>query len=184
MPCCGAGSKRFSVGHCISLRSPNKRTLYNFGVQGGAAEMLRLAACRLCEAGIVPCMLVHDGILFELASNDEVVQAIEIMRTAGMKVCDGLEVGVKKGWSMAPVIGNVVHEDLFEFARMRSVQAIEIMRTAGMKVCDGLEVGVDIDQRLEYGARYQDKRPMAQKMWATIMDILEAVKAVPRRALP
>jgi DNA polymerase I len=116
--------------------SPNKRTLYNFGVQGGAAEMLRLAAWRLCEAGIVPCMLVHDGILFELASNDEVAQGIEIMRAAGMEVCNGLE------------------------------------------------VGVDVDQRLEHGARYQDKRPMAKKMWATIMDALQALKAIPTKALP
>jgi DNA polymerase I len=37
--------------------SPNKRTLYNFPMQGNGAEMLRLAACRLCEAGIVPSML-------------------------------------------------------------------------------------------------------------------------------
>jgi DNA polymerase I len=37
--------------------SPNQRTLYNFPMQSGGAEMLRLAAWRLCEAGIVPCML-------------------------------------------------------------------------------------------------------------------------------
>ena len=46
--------------------SPNKRTLYNFPMQSGGAEMLRLAANRLCEADLVPLMLVHDGILFEL----------------------------------------------------------------------------------------------------------------------
>ena len=46
--------------------SPNKRTLYNFPMQSGGAEMLRLAAWRLCEAGIVPVMLIHDGILLEL----------------------------------------------------------------------------------------------------------------------
>jgi hypothetical protein len=34
--------------------SPNRRTIYNFPMQSGGAEMLRLAACRLCEAGIVP----------------------------------------------------------------------------------------------------------------------------------
>ena len=45
--------------------SPNKRTLYNFPMQGNGAEMLRLAAWRLCEAGIVPNMLIHDGILIE-----------------------------------------------------------------------------------------------------------------------
>ena len=46
--------------------SPNKRTLYNFPMQSGGAEMLRLAANRLCDADLVPIMLVHDGILFEL----------------------------------------------------------------------------------------------------------------------
>ena len=45
--------------------SPNQRTLYNFPMQAGGAEMLRLATMRLCDAGIVPIMLVHDGILFE-----------------------------------------------------------------------------------------------------------------------
>ena len=45
--------------------SPNRRTLYNFPMQSGGAEMLRLATVRLCEAGLVPIMLVHDGILFE-----------------------------------------------------------------------------------------------------------------------
>jgi hypothetical protein len=32
------------------------------------------------------------------------------------------------------------------------------------------------------GARYVDKRPMAKKMWATIMSVLETVGALPRRA--
>ena len=52
--------------------SPNKRTLYNFPMQAGGAEMLRLAANRLCDAGLVPSMLVHDGILLELDSEEQV----------------------------------------------------------------------------------------------------------------
>jgi DNA polymerase family A len=40
--------------------SPNQRTLYNFPMQSGGAEMLRLATMRLCEAGVVPIMLIHD----------------------------------------------------------------------------------------------------------------------------
>src|SRR5262249_19360868 len=52
--------------------SPNKRTLYNFPMQAGGAEMLRLAVMRLCDAGIVPCMLVHDGILFEEYSAEKI----------------------------------------------------------------------------------------------------------------
>ena len=74
--------------------SPNKRTLYNFPMQGNGAEMMRLAAWRLCDAGLVPSMLVHDGILFELDNEEQVEQAIEIMRWAGREVCNGFEIGV------------------------------------------------------------------------------------------
>jgi hypothetical protein len=114
--------------------SPNQRTLFNFPAQSAGSEMLRLAAWRLCEAGIVPVMLIHDGILLE------------------------------------------------ETAREKIEHAIEIMRTAGRDVCGGFEIGVDIDQMLGDGARYRDKRPVAQKMWSTIMGTLEAIDAVPRKA--
>ena len=77
----------------ISL-SPNKRTLFNFPMQIGGAEMLRLAANLLCDAGLVPSMLVHDGILLELESEEQVQHAIEIMRAAGIEVCGGLKIGV------------------------------------------------------------------------------------------
>jgi hypothetical protein len=82
----------------------------------------------------VPVMLIHDGILRELGNEDQIMQAIEIMR-----------------W-------------------------------AGREVCNGFEIGVDIDQKLEHGARYQDRCPFARKMWATMMDALATVKAVPRKA--
>jgi DNA polymerase I-like protein with 3'-5' exonuclease and polymerase domains len=114
--------------------SPNKRTLMNFPMQSGGAEMLRLAAWWLCEAGIVPCMLIHDGILLEVENQ-----------------------------------GQIDH-------------AIEIMRKASAVACDGFELGVDIDQRLEGGARYRDKRPIAQKMWDTIMQVLMDLKVIPRSA--
>ena len=114
--------------------SPNQRTLYNFPMQSGGAEMLRLSTWRLCEAGIVPCMLIHDGILFEMTDREQIEHAKEIMRAVGQQVCDGLE------------------------------------------------VGVDTDQLLVGGARYTDKRPMAQKMWATIMSVLIAIGALPKRA--
>ena len=70
--------------------SPNKRTLYNFPMQCGGAEMLRLAAWRLCEAGIVPIMLIHDGILLEVQNQEQIEHAMEIMRAAGRDICDGL----------------------------------------------------------------------------------------------
>jgi hypothetical protein len=63
-------------------------------MQGNGAECLRLATVDLCEAGIVPSMLVHDGILFELDNEEQVDQAKEIMRKAGREVCNGFELGV------------------------------------------------------------------------------------------
>ena len=39
-------------------------------------------------------MLVHDGILFELDTEEQAQHAIEIMRKAGTEVCGGLEIGV------------------------------------------------------------------------------------------
>ena len=88
--------------------SPNKRTLHNFPMQSGGAEMLRLAANRLCDAGLVPNMLVHDGILFELDTEEQVQHAIEIMRIAGTEVCGGLEIGVDEDQKL---IGGVRYRD-------------------------------------------------------------------------
>jgi DNA polymerase I len=116
--------------------SPNQKTLYNFPMQGGGAEMLRLAAWRLCEAGIIPSMLIHDGILVEAQSEEQIQQTIEIMKAAGREVCDGLE------------------------------------------------IGVDVDQRLEHGARYRDGRPVAQQMWQTIMEALQEIGAIPPGPIP
>ena len=89
--------------------------------------MLRSAAWRLCEVGIIPNMLVHDGILLEVADEEQIEHAKEIMRDAGREVCNGLE------------------------------------------------IGVDVDQKLEHGARYRDKRQVAKEMWATIMSALRNV---------
>jgi hypothetical protein len=111
--------------------SPNQRSLLNFPMQSDGAEMLREAAVRLCNADIVPIMLVHDGILFE--------------ETDPRKI-EG---------------------------------ATEIMRAVGREVCDGIDVGVDLDWSTKNGLRYRDKREVAQKMWATIMDVLVSIGALP-----
>jgi DNA polymerase-1 len=116
--------------------SPNQKTLYNFPMQSNGAEMLRLAAWRLCEAGIIPNMLIHDGILLEVHGDEQVKQAIDIMKAAGRDVCDELE------------------------------------------------IGVDVDQRLENGARYRDKRPVAKKMWETMMLALQEIGAMPQGPIP
>jgi hypothetical protein len=113
--------------------SPNKRTLYNFPMQGNGAECLRLATTRLCEAGIIPNMLVHDAVLLEVRDREQIAQAIEILKAASRDVCNGFE------------------------------------------------IDVGIDQMLEHGARYQDKRPVAKVMWDTMMQTLAHVKAIPER---
>jgi DNA polymerase I len=74
--------------------SPNIRTLYNFPMQSGGAEMLRLAAWRMCEVGIIPIMLIHDGILLEETDPERIEHARKIMLQAGRDVCDGFEIGV------------------------------------------------------------------------------------------
>lgn len=113
--------------------SPNKRTLYNFPMQSGGASMLRLAATRLCEAGLVPNMLVHDGILIEVQNQEQVAQVAEIMRAAGAEVCRGFQV----------------------------------------------DADVDFDSRKK-GQRFIDKRDVAKAMWATIMDVLKEIGALPK----
>jgi hypothetical protein len=40
---------------------------------------------------------------------------------------------------------------------------------------DGMAPITDVDQRLEHGARYQDKRQVAKDMWQTIMGALRNV---------
>jgi DNA polymerase I-like protein with 3'-5' exonuclease and polymerase domains len=116
--------------------SPNKRTLYNFPMQSNGAEMLRLAAWRMCEVGIIPCMLIHDGLLIEARDMEQVEHAKEIMLAAGRAVCEGLE------------------------------------------------IAVDIDQELYNGARYRDKRPVAKKMWQTMMCTLQEIGALPEGPPP
>ena len=55
--------------------------------------------------------------------------------------------------------------------------AIEIMERAGRDVCNGFEIGVDVE-RMEIGGRFRDKRPAAEKIWATIMRALQDVGAL------
>ena len=108
--------------------SPNKRTLYNFPMQSGGAEMLRLAANRLCEAGLVPSMLVHDGILFELDNEEQVQHAIEIMRIAGTEVCGGLEIGVDIDQKL---IGGARYRDKRPVAKKMWAVVMGVLRELG-----------------------------------------------------
>jgi hypothetical protein len=104
-------------------------------MQGNGAEMLRLAAMRMCEAGIIPNMLVHDAILLEATSEEQIAHAVEIMERAGSDVCNGFK--------------------------------------------------IDVDvERMKIGGRFQDERPAAEKIWATVMQALQEVGALPKGKLP
>jgi DNA polymerase-1 len=74
--------------------SPNRRTLYNFPMQSSGADMLRLAACRLCDAGLVPNMTAHDAVLLEVNNEEQIEHAKEIMSQAGCDVLAGFKIGV------------------------------------------------------------------------------------------
>ena len=119
-----AAAHQHQPEHAHALQFPDAIRRRRNAAAGGLA---------LCEAGIVPIMLIHDGILLEETDPE------------------------------------------------RIEHAKEIMLQAGRDVCDGFEIGVDVDQLLKGGARYRDKRPMAKKMWATIMGALEA-PSVPSRS--
>jgi hypothetical protein len=49
---------------------PNVRSLSNFPCQGNAADMLRLAAGFICEAGVMLDATIHDAVLIEAAADD------------------------------------------------------------------------------------------------------------------
>lgn len=108
--------------------SPNIRTLYNFPMQSGGAEMLRLAAWRLCEAGIVPIMLVHDAVLLEETCLERIALAKEIMLKAGRDVCDGLEIGVSEDQLL---IGGARYYDKRPMARSMWATIMGALRAVG-----------------------------------------------------
>jgi hypothetical protein len=60
--------------------------------------------------------------------------------------------------------------------------AVEIMKSAGRDVCNGFDIGVDVE-RMKDG-RFRDKRLVAKKMWATVMQALQAVGALPEGTIP
>lgn len=74
----------------------NDRSLRNFPMQANGAEMLRIAAILLTEAGIRVCAPVHDALLIE-APLDELDAAVAttqaLMREASSIVLDGFELG-------------------------------------------------------------------------------------------
>jgi DNA polymerase I-like protein with 3'-5' exonuclease and polymerase domains len=60
---------------------PNVRSLSNFPCQANGAEMLRLAAGAICDAGVMLDATVHDAVLVE-ADPDSIEDAVERSRQA------------------------------------------------------------------------------------------------------
>jgi hypothetical protein len=74
----------------------NPRSLRNFPMQAGGAEMLRIAIILLTEAGIRVCAPVHDALLVEAPLedlDDTVVKTKDLMREASRIVLGGFELG-------------------------------------------------------------------------------------------
>jgi hypothetical protein len=76
-------------------QNANPRSLMNFPMQAGGAEMMRIAAIAATEAGIEVCCPVHDAFLISAPIdriNGDVATMREIMSKAGRAVTGGLDV--------------------------------------------------------------------------------------------
>jgi DNA polymerase family A len=76
-------------------RNANPRSLMNFPMQAGGAEMMRIASIAATEAGIEVCAPVHDAFLISAPTNridGDVAAMREIMSKAGRAVTGGLNV--------------------------------------------------------------------------------------------
>jgi DNA polymerase I-like protein with 3'-5' exonuclease and polymerase domains len=62
---------------------PNVRSLSNFPCQANAADMLRLAAGFICDAGLMLDATVHDAVLIEAAASDIQVAADKAREAMG-----------------------------------------------------------------------------------------------------
>jgi DNA polymerase I len=81
---------RRSVG-----REPNPRSLMNFPMQAGGAEMMRIAAIAATEAGIEVCAPVHDAFLIAAPLDRldaDVAKMRDLMSKAGRAVTGGLDI--------------------------------------------------------------------------------------------
>jgi hypothetical protein len=66
----------------------HERTGRNFPMQSTGAEIMRLAACSMTEAGVQVCCPIHDAFLIEAADADivDVVQAVQAHMVAASRV--------------------------------------------------------------------------------------------------
>jgi DNA polymerase I len=72
---------RFRKPTATDSGDPNVRSLSNFPCQANAADMLRFAACSICDAGLMLDATVHDAVLIEVGVGD-LDAAIAVAREA------------------------------------------------------------------------------------------------------
>lgn len=92
------GSLETTFGwHLHPCRNPNTRSIVNFPIQAGGAEILRLACILATEAGVEVCMPVHDALLINTPTN-QLEQTLETtkaaMTRASKLVLGGFEIRV------------------------------------------------------------------------------------------
>jgi DNA polymerase I len=76
-------------------REPNVRSIMNFPMQSGGAEMLRVAAIAATEAGLEVCCPIHDALLIAAPVerlDDDIATMQALMSRAGRAVTGGLDV--------------------------------------------------------------------------------------------
>ena len=67
----------------------NPRTIYNYPIQTNGSEMLRLAAIKICDAGIECNALIHDGLLIHVPRKKfrkQFMKVKKIMENASRKI--------------------------------------------------------------------------------------------------
>ena len=78
----GADGWALKISH-----SPNERSLFNYPCQSGGAYQMRETTIRMCNAGIVPSMPVHDAFLLQETDPLRIEEAEQIMRDVASKTC-------------------------------------------------------------------------------------------------
>ena len=91
------GSIETTLGWRLHVRADSRpNSLLNFPMQANGAEMLRLAACLVTEAGVDVCAPVHDALLIE-ADSESIEVAVSttahLMKRASADLLDGWEIG-------------------------------------------------------------------------------------------
>lgn len=85
-----------------------ERAAVNYSIQGSAAEIMKLALCKLKDSGYVPSLTVHDEVLIEVNDNGKGIDTghINLIKNVmesiiQLEVPIKVDVGIGKTWSEA-----------------------------------------------------------------------------------